>query len=236
MFVRGSIETPSLLCSSFLGAGASNVWGEWGVLSPPTILGSAVWCWVQPPIHHNFAPELDRPAGQYERIPQVWHTAAGGYSTSHHGQHPWSPSLSSSLSLYLSLGRVRVPKWMNFRKFQTAFAPPPHFRRTSRMCFPARALRALGCYSRQTGHRQNLGSYSKKQSLGSKSEFSCPKFFSLLDSIRVKPYPSHDHILATTGKRCANKKVPFSQMKFLNLIYNHSDLHLYYSSSFEKFA
>ena len=116
MFVRGSIETPSLLCSSFLGAGASNVWGEWGVLSPPTILGSAVWCWVQPPIHHNFAPELDRPAGQYERIPQVWHTAAGGYSTSHHGQHPWSPSLSSSLSLYLSLGRVRVPKRMNLQK------------------------------------------------------------------------------------------------------------------------
>ena len=43
----------------------------------------------------------------------------------------------------------------------------------------------------------------KKRSLGPKSEFLGPKRSPFLDS---------NHILATTGKSCANKKVPFSEI------------------------
>ena len=49
----------------------------------------------------------------------------------------------------------------------------------------------------QTGCRQNLGSYSIKLSFGPQKKH--PLLYS-------------NHVLATTGKSCANKKVPFSQI------------------------
>ena len=57
------------------------------------------------------------------------------------------------------------------------------------------------CRGLQTGHRRNPGSYSR-QYFGAHIVIFGPKK-SLLDS---------NHVLATTGKCCAKKKVPFSKI------------------------
>ena len=75
MFVRGSIETPSLLCSSFLGAGASNVWGVGSSVPPPPPQQSNI---VQHGECTHPHPQLYTVTGQYERRIPLRHTAAGG--------------------------------------------------------------------------------------------------------------------------------------------------------------
>ena len=57
----------------------------------------------------------------------------------------------------------------------------------------------------QTRHWQNLGSYGKRQIFGPKTEFLGPKKHPLLSS---------NHVLATTGKNCANKEVRFFPNKY----------------------
>ena len=57
----------------------------------------------------------------------------------------------------------------------------------------------------QTRHWQNFGSYGKRRIFGPKTEFLGPKKHPLLGS---------NHVLATTGKNCANKEVRFFPNKY----------------------
>ena len=95
--------------------------------------------------------------------------------------------------------------------------------------YSACTLRALGLLlangAPTVGWGETFGRVGRqKWSFGPKSEFLGPKKHTLLGS---------NHVLATTGKGCANKKVPFSQIdislfSLRNIYLKHMDeLHIY---------